>query len=67
MFMEIVCCVHRFRGRRSTLVHLCVLLVASITSNSVVCCTDLGGGEVPLCMCVLLVAIASNCFASAAD
>ena len=48
------------------IVHLCVLLVASITSNSV-CCTDLGGGEVPLCMCVLLVAIASNCFASAAD
>ena len=47
--------------------HLCVLLVASITSNSVVCCTDLGGGEVPLCMCVLLVAIASNYFASAAD
>ena len=36
--------------------HLCVLLVASITSNFV-CCTDLGGGEVPLCMCVLLVTI----------
>lgn len=49
------------------IVHLCVLLVASITSNFVVCCTDLGGGEVPLCMCVLLVAIASNCFASTAD
>ena len=71
------CCMHRFRGRRSTLggegvplciMHLCVLLVASITSNSVDCCTDLRGGEVPLCMCVLLVAIASNCFfASAAD
>ena len=41
------------------IVHLCVLLVASITSNYV-CCTDLGGGEVPLCMCALLVAIASN-------
>ena len=48
------------------IVHLCVLLVASITSNSD-WCKDLGGGEVPLCMCVLLVAIASNCFASAAD
>ena len=45
--------------------NLCVLLVASITSNSD-CCTDLGGGEVPLCMCVLLVTIASNYVASAA-
>ena len=41
------------------IVHLCVLLVASITSNSD-CCKDLGGREVPLCMCVLLVAIASS-------
>jgi hypothetical protein len=50
------------------IVHLCVLLVASITSNFVDCCTNLGGGEVPLCICVLLVAIASNCcFASTAN
>ena len=65
--MFVVCTDLGGKGVPLCIVYLCVLLVASITSNSVDCCTDLGGGEVPLCMCVLLVAIASNCFASAAD